>query len=253
MRKRTLYLCGAGNGEGVRLAVRTNEREDRWDRIVLLDDDPAKQGQAILGVPIVGPFDTLENVAPDRGEVVNLVTRTTVRRWAARCRIEAYGVPFATLIDRSVDVSGVEYRRDFMAYPNANVGPAVFADEGSAVLVGAAVGHGSRLGRCCVVAPNAVVNARVTLGDGVYVGTNAAILPDVKISPWATIAACTLVVGNVPAGATVMGVPSKVVLRLRDKLRMRGGEALPPDVRRELEVRFLTRTARAVSVSSSAE
>ena len=44
-----LFLCGAGNPEGVRLAIRINERERRWSRIVLLDDDRGKQGR-VLGI-----------------------------------------------------------------------------------------------------------------------------------------------------------------------------------------------------------
>jgi len=41
----TLYLCGAGNPEGVRLARKINRARCRWDRIVVLDDDPSKLGQ----------------------------------------------------------------------------------------------------------------------------------------------------------------------------------------------------------------
>ncbi len=80
------------------------------------------------------------------------------------------------------------------------------------VFAAAIVGHGCRLGRCCILAPGAVVNARVELGDGVYVGTNASILPDLKIGPGATIGANSAVVQDVPAGATVMGVPAQLLM-----------------------------------------
>jgi UDP-perosamine 4-acetyltransferase len=71
------------------------------------------------------------------------------------------------------------------------------------------------VGRCCVVAPNAVINARVELADGVYVGTNASILPDVKIGAWATIGANSVVMRNVPSGTTVMGIPAKTVWKTK--------------------------------------
>ena len=35
---RTLFLCGAGNGEGVRLARQVERTRPRFERIVLLDD-----------------------------------------------------------------------------------------------------------------------------------------------------------------------------------------------------------------------
>ena len=58
---KTLYLCGAGNPEGVRLALVVNHVEKRWDRVVLLDDDLSKHGSLVLGVEIVGPFAALED------------------------------------------------------------------------------------------------------------------------------------------------------------------------------------------------
>jgi serine acetyltransferase len=60
-----------------------------------------------------------------------------------------------------------------------------------------------------------VINARVEIGDGVYVGTNASLLPDVKIGPWATIGANSVVMRNVPAGTTVMGIPAKTVWKTK--------------------------------------
>ena len=52
-----------------------------------------------------------------------------------------------------------------------------------------------------------------TLGDEVYVGTGATIVGKIKIGSGAKIAANTLVMTNVPEGATVMGVPGRIVMR----------------------------------------
>jgi sugar O-acyltransferase (sialic acid O-acetyltransferase NeuD family) len=208
----TLYLCGAGNPEGVRLALAINEVQKRWDRIVLLDDDPSKQGQSILGVRIAGPFAALGQADPASAEVVNLVARTTKKRLSAMQKIEAYGLPFASLIDPGADMIGVDVNRDITVYRHALFCANATVDEGSVFFAGAIVGHGCRLGRCCVVAPGAVINARVELGEGVYIGTNASILPDLKIGAWATIGANSAVIRDVPAGATVMGVPAQMLM-----------------------------------------
>lgn len=233
----TLYLCGAGNSEGVRLAQTINQKQPRWDRIVILDDDLARHGQTILGVEIAGPFALLER-AQDSDEVANLVARTTVKRWAAHCKIEGYGLPFATMINSDVDTTGAEFDRNTIVYQNATIGPLVSMGEASVVFMGAVVGHGSKLGRCCIVAPNAVINARAQMGAGVYVGSNATILPEVKVGSWATIGAGTVVTHDAPDGATVMGVPGKTVLTLDLKLRMGAFRCLPPELRRELEGRI---------------
>ncbi len=232
----TLYLCGAGNCEGVRLALAINQRQSRWDRIILLDDDPAKLGESILGVEIAGGFGMLAQASPERSEVANLVTRTPVKRWSARRKIEAYNLPFATMVHPSVEIDGVAFGQDVTVYQNAIVSPRVTMGEGSVIWMGAAVGQESRLGRCCVVGPHAVVNGRVQIEDGVYVGTNATILPELRIGSWATIAAGSVAMQHVPAGATVLGVPGKIVWVVRQQpFKMEPSESLPHALRVEVE------------------
>ncbi|MCP4201927.1 MAG: hypothetical protein GY769_08335 [bacterium] len=215
----TLYRCGAGNSEGVRLALNLNRDQARWDRILLLDDDPETKEREILGVPVVGPFSLLAEADPESVEVVNLVARTTAKRTAARQAIGRYRLPFATLISPDVDTLGAELAQDLIVYQNATIGPEVTVEDGSVVFMGAAVGHESRVGRTCVVAANAAINARVYLEDGVYVGTNASILPEVRVGAWSTIGAGSVVMEDVPPGATVVGVPGQVLTMATNESR----------------------------------
>ena len=208
----TLYLCGAGNVEGVRLAIVVNRTNQRWERIVILDDDASKHGRKVLGIEILGPFSLLKQADPASTEVANLVTRTTRKRMFAMQKIQQYGLPFATLIHPGVDMTGVEFDGDLTVYQNVSFCAAARIERGCAVLTGAVVGHGCHMGRCCVVAPGAVINARVELGEGVYLGTNASILPDLKLGSWATVGSNSAVIQNVESGATVMGVPAQILI-----------------------------------------
>jgi serine O-acetyltransferase len=51
------------------------------------------------------------------------------------------------------------------------------------------------------------------LGDNVYIGTGATLVGKIKVGNGAKIAANTLVITNVPEGATVMGVPGRIIMR----------------------------------------
>ncbi len=208
---KTLYLCGVGNGEGIRLALTVNRANSRWQRIVLLDDDPTKHGTVRLGLEVAGPISMLEKVDAGGAEVVNLVTRTTEGRANVQRKIEQYGVPFTSLIHPGVDLFGTEVAADVTIYPNASIGAEASVGASSVVLIGAVVGHGARIGQGCVIAPNAVINARVTLADRSYVGSNASILPDLGIGTGATVGANSLVYADVPAGTTAMGVPAQIM------------------------------------------
>lgn len=225
----TLYLCGAGNPDAVRLALAVNRGAARWDRVVLLDDNKALLGQRLLGVEIVGGIDQLAHAKPHASQVANLVARTTLRRWTLRRRLAQYGLEPASLVHPAVDTLGATLAADLVIYDTAYIGPMTTIGDGSVIFAGAAVGHGSNVGECCVVGPGAVINARVRLGPGVYVGTNAAILPEVKVGAWATIGAGSVATTDVPAGATVLGVPGRIVYRLpANALQARVAERTTP-------------------------
>src|SRR6266704_3712033 len=161
---KTLYLCGAGNVEGVRLANVVNQAEKRWERIVILDDDVSKRGRKILGIEIIGSFSLLSRAEPLSAEVVNLVTRTTRGRQLAMQKIKQCRLRFVSLIDPGVDMTGVEFEDDLTVYQNVSFCAGARVEGGCVVLTGAVVGHGCHMAQGCVVAPGAVINARVDFG-----------------------------------------------------------------------------------------
>ena len=176
----TLYLCAAGNPEGVRLALEVNDAAQRWGRIVLLDDDPAKHGREILDVPVVGPFGTLaDHQAGD--EAVNLVARSTNGRDGARAKIESFGIPLVSLVHPSVDVRGATLGRAVTIYAGCTISALSTVGDHAVVFTQAVLGHGASLGAGAVLAPGAVVNARVRVGDRAYIGSNASVLPDLEV------------------------------------------------------------------------
>jgi serine O-acetyltransferase len=85
---------------------------------------------------------------------------------------------------------------------------------------GVHINPGAVLGRNCDVAHRVTIGTSAmgrkgapVLGDEVYIGTGATLLGKIKVGSSAKIAANTLVITNVPAGATVMGVPGRIIMR----------------------------------------
>ncbi|MCB2379723.1 NeuD/PglB/VioB family sugar acetyltransferase [Hymenobacter sp. BT635] len=85
--------------------------------------------------------------------------------------------------------------------------------EGTLLNAGAAVHHNVTVGSYCEISPGARLLGGCRLGDMVMVGANATVLPRLTIEAGAKIGAGAVVIHDVPAGATVVGVPGRVVRR----------------------------------------
>lgn len=75
----------------------------------------------------------------------------------------------------------------------------------------AVVDHECEIGRAVHIAPGVRLAGRVWVGEGAFVGIGANVLPCLRIGEYATVGGGTLVLHDVPPGATVVGVPGKVI------------------------------------------
>jgi len=106
-------------------------------------------------------------------------------------------------------------------HPGATLGRRVFIDHGMGVVIGetAIVGddvtlyHGVTLGGTSWQAGK----RHPTLGKGVVVGAGAKVLGPIEISENARIGSNSVVVKDVPAGATCIGVPGRIIMPAKQK------------------------------------
>jgi UDP-3-O-[3-hydroxymyristoyl] glucosamine N-acyltransferase len=102
---------------------------------------------------------------------------------------------------------------------DVEVGANTTIDRGSAgdTVVGAGsrldnlvqVGHGVRLGRCCVVVAQVGIAGSTVLEDFVQVGGQAAVAGHLRVGKGAQIGAKAGVMSDVPAGAALVGSPAR--------------------------------------------
>lgn len=127
--------------------------------------------------------------------------RLWARGWRGTARMMSWMTRFLTNID---------------IHPGATIGRRLFIDHGAGVVIGetAEIGddvtlyHGVTLGGTS----RHRGKRHPTLEDGVLVGAGAKILGPVVVGRGARVGANSVVIEAVPAGATVVGIPGRVVL-----------------------------------------
>jgi serine O-acetyltransferase len=129
--------------------------------------------------------------------------RISHRLWALNHHLSAR---FLSHISRFL--TGVEI------HPGAVIGSRVVIDHGMGVVIGetAEVGDDVLLYMGVVLGGTTLTKGKrhPTLGNGVVVGSGASILGPITIGKYAKIGAGSVVVRDVPPGATVVGVPGRI-------------------------------------------
>ena len=107
-------------------------------------------------------------------------------------------------------------------HPGAKVGRCVFIDHGMGVVIGetAKVGNGCTIYQGVTLGGTSLYRGakrHPTLGEGVVVGAGAKVLGGFKVGDGARIGSNAVVVKEVPAGATVVGIPGRMVEERAEK------------------------------------
>lgn len=116
-------------------------------------------------------------------------------------------------------------------HPGARLGRRLFLDHG----MGIVIGETAEIGDDCLIYHGVTLGGtgkesakrHPTLGNGVVVGAGAKVLGNITIGDGARIGANSVVLRDVPPGATVVGIPGRVV---------EGRDRVPPLPDRRVEV-----------------
>lgn len=202
MSGREVIMLGAGgHGKSVINVLRPAGYVVR----AVLDDDPATWGRDLLGAPIVGPTARIAEEAAIAA-VIAISDNRTRRRLAER-----HG---------SVEWCPVSHPGAWV-YPTAEIGRgtvilpcSVIGAEtriGAHVIVSAqcTVGHDSVIGDYAQLAPGVHLAGGVTIGAGAFLGLGVVVNPGLTIGENTVVGAGGVVVHNLPADCTAIGIPAR--------------------------------------------
>ncbi len=173
----------------------------------LLTDAAAQHGTYVLGLPVLGPPAWVD-AHPEVGVVIAVGDNRTRQQIAARLApgwtASAAISPHAVISPHATIGPGA------MVFPNVVIGSLAWVGAHTIVNVGASISHDSVVGDWANLNPGVRVAGNVGIGAGANLGMAAAIIQGRTVGAWTTVGAGAVVVHDLPANVTAVGVPARV-------------------------------------------
>jgi sugar O-acyltransferase (sialic acid O-acetyltransferase NeuD family) len=176
-----------------------------------VDDNPAIHGQRVDGLPVLGGWSWFDGADRAEVEVVCAVGSPRICRRLVR-RAKELGLSFASAISPLAHISAFAHLGEGVTvFPGVIVNTRAVIDSYSILNVAATVSHDTRVGPYSNVNPGAHLAGNVTIGEGCYVGMGASVIQGRSIGAWSTVGAGSIVIRDLPANVTAVGVPARAI------------------------------------------
>jgi len=178
-----------------------------------VDDDPMAWGATRLGLPVLGPVDQLTHLPHDAAIVA--IGDNPTRADVCSKLLAAGETLFTAVHPRATVGRDVHIGAGVMVCAGAVINVSAEVETAAIVNTGAMVEHDCRLGAYTHVAPGTRLGGGVAVGEGTLLGIGSIVLPGRRIADWAIVGAGAVVVHDVTAHSTVVGVPARCLVHRR--------------------------------------
>jgi sugar O-acyltransferase (sialic acid O-acetyltransferase NeuD family) len=214
MNKKILLIGGGGHCKSVLDSLlELNEYTD-----IGIVDMQEKVGMSVMGVPVVGCDDDLQNLFRSGyryafitvGSIGNSMLRTKLFNL-----INEIGYEIPSIIDISATVSKHSVIEEGVFIGKKTiVNAGALIQRGAIVNTGAIVEHDCKVGAFSHIAPGAVLGGEVIVGENTHIGLNASVKQQIHIGSNSIIGMGSVVLQNIDHHTIAYGNPCREVKKL---------------------------------------
>ncbi|MEG0133455.1 MAG: acetyltransferase [Clostridium sp.] len=206
-----IVIIGSGGvGREASLIIQQiNDFKPTWNVIGFLDDNPNNLGKVLNGYEVIGDVNSIKFIDENTYVIIAIsnykVKKNIVSKLNGRFR-------FATLIHPRVLI------HDFMT-----VGYGTIIYEGAILTIDINIGEHVIISPKCGIGHDSIIRDYVSLlwnvnisgadiiEEGVLIGSGATVIQNLTVGRESIIGAGSVVVKNVPAYSTAVGIPAKII------------------------------------------
>jgi len=202
-----LIIIGAGNIGGF-LALNQELFDEQFNIIGFLDDDINKIGKKLWDIPVLGRIDNIHKFN-DISVVIGVANPKIKKNILKKI---GNGFVFPNFISKNTWISNkVTIGKGVIIYPNVSINHESSIDDYVVINMNCAIGHNTTIKKYCSLAPGVNFAGFTYVDPFVEVGIGVSTVQQIKIGEGSIIGGQTMLVKDVPDGATVVGNPGRVL------------------------------------------
>ena len=204
-----VLIIGAG-GHG-KVVLDILRRAGEHTPVGFLDADPTLAGREISGVPVLGSIHLLGKLkSKAAGAIIAIGDNRTRLSYAQKMQSSGWTLVRA-IHPSAVVAASAQVGINVVVAAGAVIGVDSTVTDSAIINTCAVVDHECTIGSAAHICPGALLAGRVTVGEGAFVGLGSRVIQCLAIGAWSTVGAGAVCTREVPAGATVVGVPARVI------------------------------------------
>ena len=205
-----LVIVGAG-GHG-KVVLDILRAAGLHEPVGFIDSSAGRSGSLFGGLPVFGTANVLPKLRQQgiRGAIVAIGDCRARQKYAPLLRGE--GFELLNAIHPTASISGdAVLGKNVVVAAQVSVCTEARINDSAILNTSCVVDHECEIGEAAHVCPGANLAGRVRVGTGAWIGIGANVIQCLSIGDHAIVGAGAVVVRDVPAFATVVGVPARVI------------------------------------------
>ena len=202
-----IYGYGGHGLEVEELARTINFKENRWEKIIFIDDTPSKvDNQKVFS------FETILSTYSESEIEFMVGLGEPVLREKIFYKIKVRGYKLARLIHPlAVVAEDVEIKEGTMVSAHAFISVKVHLSENVLVQPMVAIHHECRVGKHSVIGTSVSMGGNSSIGDNSFMGLNSSLKQGVTVGNGSVVGMGAVVIKNVADKTTVAGNPAVMI------------------------------------------